>query len=71
VCWRSSGHQYCSGKATYSLEDFRYVCLTNLMANALGVAVDSQWKTIQDFIDYVKKNPGVKYAHPELAHRPI
>ena len=55
-----------SGKATYSLQDFRYVCLTNLMANALGVAIDSQWKTIQEFIDYAKKNPGVKCAHPGI-----
>jgi tripartite-type tricarboxylate transporter receptor subunit TctC len=55
-----------SGRAKYSLEDFRYVCLATYIANVLAVPVDSQWKTIQDFIDYAKKNPGVKYGHPGI-----
>ena len=28
------------------------------------VAADAPWKTWQEFVDYAKKNPGVKYGHP-------
>jgi tripartite-type tricarboxylate transporter receptor subunit TctC len=55
-----------SGRAKYSLDDFRYVCLATYIANVLAVPVDSPWKTIQDFLDYAKKNPGVKYGHPGI-----
>jgi tripartite-type tricarboxylate transporter receptor subunit TctC len=55
-----------SGRAKYTLEDFRYVCLATYIANVLAVPVDSQWKTIQEFIEYAKKNPGVKYGHPGI-----
>lgn len=55
-----------AGRAKYSLEDFRYVCLATYIANVLAVPVDSQWKTIQEFVDYARKNPGVKYGHPGI-----
>jgi tripartite-type tricarboxylate transporter receptor subunit TctC len=55
-----------AGRAKYTLDDFRYVCLATYIANVLAVPVDSQWKTIQDFMEYAKKNPGVKYAHPGI-----
>jgi tripartite-type tricarboxylate transporter receptor subunit TctC len=55
-----------AGRAKYSLEDFRYVAMATCIANTLAVPADSQWKTIQEFMDYAKKNPGVKYAHPGI-----
>lgn len=58
--------QILSGRATYKYEDFRYVCLVDAMANAVAVPFDSPWKTMQEFVDYAKKNPGTKCAHPGI-----
>lgn len=55
-----------AGRAKYRLEDFRYVAGATNICNVLGVPVDSQWKTIQEFIDYARKYPGVKYGHPGI-----
>jgi tripartite-type tricarboxylate transporter receptor subunit TctC len=52
------------GHATYSLEDFRIVGQFAITANVIAVRADAPWKTFQEFLDYEKKNPGVKYAHP-------
>jgi len=55
-----------AGRAKYKLEDFRYVAGATNICNVLGVPADSQWKTMQEFIDYAKKHPGVKYGHPGI-----
>jgi len=55
-----------AGRAKYKLEDFRYIAGATNVCNVLVVPVDSPWKTMQDFIDYARKNPGVKYAHPGI-----
>jgi tripartite-type tricarboxylate transporter receptor subunit TctC len=31
--------------------------------NLVGVHADAPWKTFQEFMDYARKNPGVKYSH--------
>ena len=58
--------QIYNGRAKYKYEDFRWIALVDCMANVLGVSADAPWKTMNEFIDYVKKNPGVKCAHPGL-----
>ena len=53
-----------SGQATtYSLEDLWAICQIAAVGTVLAVPVDSPWKTFQDFMDYARKNPGIKYAH--------
>jgi tripartite-type tricarboxylate transporter receptor subunit TctC len=54
------------GRATYSLEDLHVICQFLVINNVLAVSTDSQWKTFQEFIDYARKNPGVRYAHPAV-----
>jgi len=54
------------GQATYTLEDLRVVGQSAIFFNVLTVSADSEWKTFQQFLDYTKKNPGVKYGHPGL-----
>lgn len=51
------------GTATFKMEDLRVIAQLTLHSGVLAVSVDSPWKTFQDFIDYAKKNPGVKYGH--------
>jgi tripartite-type tricarboxylate transporter receptor subunit TctC len=48
----------------YALEDMHVICQIATVFNVLIVAGDSQWKTFQEFIDYAKMNPGVKYGSP-------
>ena len=53
-----------TGQGTYSMEDLRIVGVVASYENCWITSVDSPWKTIQEFVDYARKNPGVKYAHP-------
>jgi tripartite-type tricarboxylate transporter receptor subunit TctC len=53
-----------TGQAGYAIEDLRVVAQVGLNGAVLIVTADSPWKTFQDFMDYAKKNPGVKYANP-------
>jgi tripartite-type tricarboxylate transporter receptor subunit TctC len=55
-----------AGRAKYKLEDFRYIAGATNVCNVLVVHADSPWKTMQDFIDYARKNPGVKIAYPGI-----
>jgi len=48
------------GQATYPLEDVHVVARIADAGNVLGVSADSPWKTFQEFMQYAKKNPGVK-----------
>jgi tripartite-type tricarboxylate transporter receptor subunit TctC len=50
------------GQATYPLEDVHVVARIADAGNVLGVSADAPWKTFQDFMQYAKKNPGVKVA---------
>jgi len=51
------------GTATYKLEDLRVIAQMSLNGCALAVNADAPWKTIQEFVDYARKNPGVKWGH--------
>jgi tripartite-type tricarboxylate transporter receptor subunit TctC len=53
-----------TGQAGYAIEDLRVVAQVGLNGAVLIVTADSPWKTFQDFLDYARKNPGVKYANP-------
>ncbi len=47
----------------YSLEDFIPICRISVNANALVVKGDARWKTMKEFLDEAKKNPGkLSYA---------
>jgi tripartite-type tricarboxylate transporter receptor subunit TctC len=51
------------GTATYKMEDLRVIAQLLLNGCSLAVAADAPWKTWQEFADYAKKNPGVKWGH--------
>ncbi len=53
-----------AGQAGYAIEDLRIAAQVGLNGAVLIVPADSPWKTFQDFLDYAKKNPGVKFANP-------
>lgn len=50
--------------ATSSLEDFMIVGQASAFSSVMAVSANAPWKTFQEFVDYAKKNPGTKYAHP-------
>ena len=45
-------------KAPYTIDDFDAICLYATKGNVITVKADSAFKTIQDVLDYAKKNPG-------------
>ncbi len=51
-----------TGTATYKVEDFTAIQFSRTQ-NLICVHPDAPWKNFQEFIDYARKNPGVKYAH--------
>jgi tripartite-type tricarboxylate transporter receptor subunit TctC len=52
-----------NGTATYKLEDLVPVAQVALNGTVLTVSADAPWKTFQEFVDYARKNPGMKYSH--------
>jgi tripartite-type tricarboxylate transporter receptor subunit TctC len=49
----------------YKLDDFMPVLQFGTMQTGLVVKADAPWKTMKDFVDYAKKNPGkVTYGIP-------
>jgi tripartite-type tricarboxylate transporter receptor subunit TctC len=52
-----------ASNGTFTLDDVKVLGQWNLYGAAFCVPVDSKWKTYKDFIDFVKKNPGVTYAN--------
>lgn len=52
-------------QADFSIQDFRAIGRVADTAPVVFVVhPDSPWKTFQDFVEYAKKNPGVKCGHP-------
>lgn len=45
-------------KLPYGVDSFEYVCLAYSAPSAIAVRKDSKFNTLQDLIDYAKKNPG-------------
>jgi tripartite-type tricarboxylate transporter receptor subunit TctC len=52
-----------NGTATYKLEDLMPVAQVALNGTVLTVHADAPWKTFQEFVEYARKNPGVKFSH--------
>jgi tripartite-type tricarboxylate transporter receptor subunit TctC len=50
-------------KGALTLEDVRIIGQWNRFGGTLFTSVDSPWKTMQDLVDYARKNPGLKYAN--------
>lgn len=46
----------------YKVSDFRIIAQWAFYGSTIVVAADSPWKTIKEFIQYAKANPGVRYA---------
>jgi tripartite-type tricarboxylate transporter receptor subunit TctC len=54
----------------YTMDELTPVCQISAIGLVLAVPADSPWKTFQDFLDYAKKNPGVKYGHHGVGSGP-
>jgi tripartite-type tricarboxylate transporter receptor subunit TctC len=52
-----------NGSATYKLDDLQVIAQVALNGCVLCVNAEAPWKTFQEFADYARKNPGVKWAH--------
>ena len=53
------------GKTIYTHDSFRPIIETTVVPSYLAVKSDSPWKTFEEWLDYVKKNPG-KFTHAEV-----
>jgi tripartite-type tricarboxylate transporter receptor subunit TctC len=58
------------GTATYSKEDLRVIGRFAFVSNVMVVSTDSPWKTIQEFMDYARKNLGTNYSHTGVGSSP-
>jgi tripartite-type tricarboxylate transporter receptor subunit TctC len=58
------------GQATYSVEDLRVVAQIAYSSHLMAVNAESPWKTFQEFMDYARKNPGLKYGHQGIGSMP-
>jgi tripartite-type tricarboxylate transporter receptor subunit TctC len=47
------------GLAKLSYRDYNLIQLVNQSPAAISVAADSKWETLQQLMDYAKKNPGI------------
>jgi tripartite-type tricarboxylate transporter receptor subunit TctC len=54
------------GKPPYSLDDLHIIAQMATVYGVLVVAADAPWKTWREFVDYARKNPGVKYGCPGI-----
>jgi tripartite-type tricarboxylate transporter receptor subunit TctC len=55
----------------YSINDFTYICQLFHSPQALAVKPESQFKTLQEVVDYARKNPGkLSYGSPGPASLP-
>ncbi len=54
----------------YRLSELRPICQIATNGVTIAVPADSPWKTFQDFLEYAKKNPGIKYGHPGVGSGP-
>ena len=54
------------GKPLFSVQDLSIIGQIVTSYNVLVVAADAPWETFQEFVDYARKNPGVKYGCPGI-----
>jgi tripartite-type tricarboxylate transporter receptor subunit TctC len=58
------------GQTEGKFEDFEIFAQLFYVNHIFGVPPDSPWNTYQDFVDYAKKNPGVRYTHAGVGSSP-
>ena len=60
VGWNSSSVLTCTniGNVPFKYDAFEHVCRIGFTAMPIAVRSDSPWKTFQEFVDSVKKDPG-------------
>jgi len=46
--------------APYSSKDFKAICTVTAGVSAIAVKADAPWKSLKEFIEFAKKNPGQK-----------
>lgn len=46
------------GDLGFTAEDFEYIAWTEFSPNLIGVAIDSDWETFEDFVAAAEANPG-------------
>jgi tripartite-type tricarboxylate transporter receptor subunit TctC len=49
--------------APYSSGDLRPICRVHVLLNVITVREDAPYNNMKEFVDYARKNPGVKFAH--------
>ncbi len=50
--------------APFTSKDVEPVCSFAAMIGCITVRADSPWNSVSDFVEYVRKNPGVKFSGP-------
>jgi len=51
-------------EAPYSSKDFKAISCVAATAMSYAVKADAPWDTMKDFVEYARKNPGVKVGSP-------
>jgi tripartite-type tricarboxylate transporter receptor subunit TctC len=49
--------------APYSSNDLIPICRVHVLLNVITVKADAPYSTLKEFVEYARKNPGLKYAH--------
>jgi tripartite-type tricarboxylate transporter receptor subunit TctC len=49
--------------APYSSSDLIPICRAHQLLNVITVREDAPYNTLKEFVEYARKNPGVKYGH--------
>ena len=49
--------------APYSSNDLVPICRVHLLLNVIAARADAPYNSLKEFVEYARRNPGVKYAH--------
>ena len=49
--------------APYSSSDLQPICRVHVLLNVITAREDAPYNNLKEFVEYARKNPGVKYAH--------
>jgi tripartite-type tricarboxylate transporter receptor subunit TctC len=55
-------------KGAVTLDDIRIIGQWTKFGSVIAVPSDSEFKTFQELVDFAKKNPGLKFAHPGVGN---
>jgi tripartite-type tricarboxylate transporter receptor subunit TctC len=54
------------GRASYTIKDFIFIGQLAVIPCVFFTSAEQPWNTFQDFLDYARKNPGVKFSTPGI-----